>query len=223
MDEAEIQVLKTKIEPQLISKTATSLGINLGKQWRLFEGPFPNVNSPVCVQVQLRKGTEWTTVAAFGPDGTDAKACVARYAMATGQTLTNNTEQVLNFPQKDQDSDSAVTTGTAWNFKVPVGKGGLYFVIVCVEINWNFAAAGQLSYHIARKNAVKQYATGVFVAQAAAQGISTLITGSAMLTANAGDLIDVVGFQNSGANNSYANNAQNNFIHIVRMPFTPNT
>jgi hypothetical protein len=65
--ESDTELLRTKLEPKLISKASSVLGISLGKNWRIIEGPYPNASSPVCMQFQARVGTDWKTVTSYSP------------------------------------------------------------------------------------------------------------------------------------------------------------
>jgi hypothetical protein len=217
MDEKDVQVLKTTLEPQLIQKVSTSLGIGLGRQWRLFEGPFPNTrspSSPVCIQLQLRKGTEWTTVVAFRPDGTDARACVAIYNRSTSQSINSGAFTTLNFLTKETDTDNAVTTGTAWVFTVPVGKGGLYHVTSTVGF-LNVAVASTRMITV-RKNATEiqrgnRIDTNNFI---------MYVVVNAYIVCSPGDTIDVQVFQDSGGALNTEAFAGSSRVSIVRIPIT---
>lgn len=60
---------------------------------------------------------------------------VAEYFRGSNTTLTANSTTILDFDSKITDSDNAVTTGAAWKFTVPVGKGGRYIVNISLQIN----------------------------------------------------------------------------------------
>lgn len=42
---------------------------NLGDRWRFQEARYPDESSPICLCIQYRNGSAWTTVAAFTPAG----------------------------------------------------------------------------------------------------------------------------------------------------------
>lgn len=58
----------------------------------------------------------------------------AGYNRTTAQTLARNTRVIMDFNVSEFDTDSAVTTGAAWHFTVPAGKGGLYYLAANVAV-----------------------------------------------------------------------------------------
>lgn len=116
----------------------------------------------------------------------------AQYHQATaGQTLTNNANTIINFPQADVDTDSAVTTGSNWRFTVPVNKGGLYWIYSSAGVTG--AGNGQVSLLLLHN--------GANTAQGFANGVSTSVFGTdcgALMNLAAGDTVQVAMYSTTG-------------------------
>lgn len=86
-------------------------------------------------------------VGATGASGGSSTPVIAIYSSDSGQTLTRNQENIVNFEDRVVDTDSAVTTGASWRFTVPADKGGVYVVELMLskdsggDINGNLKAA----------------------------------------------------------------------------------
>jgi hypothetical protein len=63
--------------------------------------------------------------------------CAAIYHRNATQSIPRNVQTVVNFDILEVDTDSAVTTGAAWHFTVPAGKGGLYHIAFRVVLTVN--------------------------------------------------------------------------------------
>lgn len=105
----------------------------IGDQWRLIEGEYPNEGSPRCLQIQHRQGTEWTTKATFYPEGEyrDAGKTAWTANSTTAQSMPQNAWTTINY--ENTDGSSEFTTGSNWQFK-PARKGR-YFISATVSLN----------------------------------------------------------------------------------------
>jgi hypothetical protein len=61
----------------------------------------------------------------------------ASYGRTSAQTVPRNVLTIINFDVLEVDTDSAVTTGAAWVYTVPTGKGGLFVLTANVLILTN--------------------------------------------------------------------------------------
>lgn len=191
----------------------------LGDQWRLVEGFYPqNTGTPNCILIQLRKGTEWTTVAGYRPDGTDIRACAAMYARsATAQSLTNNTQTVINYDVKVFDTDNAVTTGSSWKFTCPRGKAGLYLVNSSLHLDLVNGTIVVTFYLAVFKN-------GLLLSRGDRESGTVNgplgVTCSTLVNLAESDYIQVIALQDSGASRNTFAGTDVSTVSVARLPVT---
>lgn len=195
----------------------------IGVRWRLFEGPWPTRGEAICLQIQYRQGSAWVTMAAFSPDGTfiggnGAKPVGARYKRGTALALGAGVFTVVDFNSKDYDTNSCVTTGATWNFKVPEYVGGLFQVSANVGIT-GFAANAATEDFVASifvngVEAARGQRVGAGQDSAAVVNISV----SDILKLKQADVVDVRVF--SGQARSLIAESVSNHVAICRIPIS---
>ena len=137
----------------------------------------------------------------------------ARYTRGSTQAISNNTGTIINFATEDYDTVSAVTTGAAWKFTIPAGKGGIYLIASAALLSstsiWGVGEYAILRVH---KNGAVVSNLGMTYMQAAAT-IGMFVNGIAIVDCNAADYLDVRITQNSGAALNIAADA--NYTHVA--------
>mgnify|MGYP000847491596 FL=1 len=120
-----------------------------------------------------------------------------RATMSGLQTIAHNTITVLNWTTEEFDSDTFHSTSSNTSrLTVPTGLGGVY--MVTYSLVWN-ATASQISSAWIQKNGGTPTTRYGFEQQKndSVNGIG--LSGSAALPLNAGDYVELLAFQNSGA------------------------
>lgn len=197
------------------------------KSWRIAEGPWPTPSSPACILIQHFESGQWATKSYVGTDGTlQGKlpagsvgaaqldpalkltgGCAAIYGASVAQSIPNGVTTVVNFDSKIYDTDSAVTTGSAWKFTVPAGKGGLYDVKAALQYNLSAPGSGSLlECYVYKNGGAILHGTTVPWVTGVTQYITNDLTG--LLVLAAGDYIDFRAFQNTGVAQPINNNGQ---------------
>lgn len=138
----------------------------------------------------------------------------ARYKTGAGNSISNNTNTVIDFGSRDFDSCNCVTTGASWVYTVPVT--GDYFVSSQIVFDngagWDAGERIELSI---RLNTTVQ-AIGYEEAQTThssrkGQGVFCVVR------ATAGDTIDIMVNQNTGASRALLNSANYNHVTIFKI------
>lgn len=187
----------------------------LGSQWRIIEQPWPTDASPVCAVLQLRRGTEWTAMAGFQPNGADMRSCGAIYNRSTSQSISSATFTTVDFTDRETDTDNAVTTGAGWLFTCPTGKAGFYHVVVTVGYTVAFTAANFFS--TVRKNGLEINRGSRNSSNNASCVPASDV--SAYVELADGDTMDVQTYQDSGVARTIGGSATVR-VSIFRVPFT---
>jgi len=112
------------------------------------------------------------------------------YATSGAQTVSQNTETVVQYPNKNFDTASAFNTST-YLFTAPVA--GYYQFNV--SISWTGLVAANESYMYIQKNSTGTTNILYDVAPAAYY----LLSGSVLLQASVGDTFRVIVYQNNGS------------------------
>lgn len=142
---------------------------------------------------------------------------MARYTIASTQSLATGTEVRINYATQVFDTDSAVTTGASWVFTVPSGKGGYYLVIACAGIQSSSAwGANESAVLHLYKNTTEFCQLAQWRAHAAAT-VSVWLGGAAIVNCSAGDTIHVKIDQTSGSTLTLDNTATQGWICIARL------
>lgn len=132
------------------------------------------------------------------------------FGVAAG-SIPSATLTTIDYNVSVLDPDSAVTTGAAWHYTVPVGKGGKFQVAASIELNSALNASSWLEVDV--NGTVAQY--GQF------QTANSFRFNSRTLVLNQGDTVAVRIFQRTGTNSvndqGTTNNIQTNFISITRV------
>jgi len=142
---------------------------------------------------------------------------IAVYKTSAGQTIENNSEEVVNFDTAVYDPYSLVTTGASWVYTAPVG--GYYYVSTLITFATSTAwALNELLTIRAFVNGTG----GLYLAatrnnNSAAQTYLVSIRGSGIVFANADDTIALGLLQATGGSLALSNNANLNHISIHRI------
>jgi hypothetical protein len=142
---------------------------------------------------------------------------MARYKIATTQTLATGTEVRINYATQVFDTDAAVTTGASWVFTVPSGKGGYYLVIACAGIQsssaWGVNESAVLHLY---KNTTEYTQIAQWRAHAAAT-VSVWLGGASIVDLAAGDTCHIKIDQGSGSTLTLDNTDTQGWICIARL------
>lgn len=141
---------------------------------------------------------------------------VAVYETGTAHTLTNNTDKLIDFGTKVIDNLNCVTTGASWKFTAP--KDMRLEVITRMRGGNNTYLTTQNLIARLYKNGSLHREFGRIYGNGAAINVS--VGGSVILDLVAGDYIHVTLLQNSGSDQSLANDSQTNYVCIKEIPKT---
>lgn len=135
----------------------------------------------------------------------------AIYNLTSAATIPNATPTVVNFANRELDTNSAVTTGAAWVFTCPPGMAGLYRVAATVSLGVLTATADAY---------VSVYKNGTEVHRGERKSLTSTYGGcsvAADVQLVAGDTLAISAYQNSGAGQPIDNStAAANRISIAR-------
>ena len=150
-----------------------------------------------------------------GPSAIAAsESIVCRYVTGAGQSIPNSTDIIVDFGTKSFDSHNAVTTGASWKFTAPIS--GKYLVESIIKFTsgggW---ASGETAVIKIRKNGSSQKDTEN--TQQATHTNNVVIIATDTISLIAGDYIDVVARQNSGASLNLSADSLANTISIHRV------
>mgnify|MGYP007071602692 CR=1 FL=1 len=121
----------------------------------------------------------------------------ARCYSAAGQSIPDNAYTIVNFNTVDFDPDGLVTTGSDWAFTAPVG--GRYAVTACAAFvastAWAETEAGLLAIFVEGVNVSKLARKDHY---SSASTVVMTISGSDLVSLDAGERLDIRVYQNSG-------------------------
>lgn len=149
-------------------------------------------------------------------DGFDSRLIAARYSQSAGtQSFSNASEIVVGFENKSYDTVNAQSgSTTSWKWTCPsVGTYKVNTSIQFVSGSWNAGESilvsvyknGSLWSSVTRNFATATY-TGTFTAG-----------GSATLTCNANDYINIVAYQDSGATLNLGTDVRYTWVEIEKL------
>jgi hypothetical protein len=135
---------------------------------------------------------------------------IAQYSRSTAQTLTNNVDTLVDFPNLIIDTASAVTTGASWKFTAPAT--GYYRVHALVSISGNITVDFRVNIY---KNGS---GAGAMSIDNQLQASNSAYGGSRIIHLTAGDYIDIRAYQSSGADRQTIADANFNYVSIDKIP-----
>jgi hypothetical protein len=138
---------------------------------------------------------------------------VADYTRTTTQAIANNTLTIVDFANVIRDTDAAVTTGAAWKFTCPAGKGGRYAVNAGLQITLPASVASDVMVDFYKNGAFK-WRGNRFSLNAAGVGLWGLQMSCAIDLVPA-DYIDLRILQITTASRNIE--ASTNYINITRL------
>jgi hypothetical protein len=146
----------------------------------------------------------------------------ATYQSTAGNSMTNGTEMFLDFPTKIRDTHGAVSgTGTGnktvsnagWKFTAPIT--GRYYVNAVFHVT-SGAVANSVTYgYIAVNGSAKSHSDIKAGQNPVGDAFGSQINGEVFM--NAGDYLEVVGYQANGANRNQQAVGIRNQVEIVRV------
>ena len=144
------------------------------------------------------------------------RTCAAVYNTASGQTITKNTFNIINFGTLVVDTNSAVSTGASWHFTCPTGLGGLYGVCACATIN--VPSSGTRIAANIYVNGAESY-RGNDIPLNYTNAINSGVTAAAFVKLSPGDTLDFRLYYADATNNTTLTSiSATNHIEIVRVP-----
>jgi len=149
---------------------------------------------------------------------TDTRVVAARYQISVSTAnaaLANGAEEVIDFDTKADDSHNVVTVGASWKFTAPVA--GRYRISTALRLSATAGwAANEVFYLRLRKNgSVVQVISSRYMESTHSSTVST--GGSTQISLNAGDYIDVLGYQDSGGAINVDTSGTYGWIDIERI------
>lgn len=144
--------------------------------------------------------------------GSDVQRVAAVYTHTTSDTVDSGTPTIHDYDTKVTDTHNAVTTGAAWKFTVPTGRGGLY----SVSATGGFAGVGvpfMLTLFLYKGGSINKRLCGI--EGAGADGLFG--NGSTTIELAAGEYIDIRIQQDSGSPVG-TENANGGWISIAEVP-----
>jgi len=158
-----------------------------------------------------------------GPSVVAASEVVeATYGSTAGNVMNNGTEMWLDFPTKVRDTHNAVSgagtgnktvSNTGWKFTAPVT--GRYYVNAVWHIQ-SAAVANSVAYGYIAVNGAGQSHSDIKAGQnPVGDAFGVQINGEVFL--NAGDFVEIVGYQANGANRNQQASSLRNRVQIVKV------
>lgn len=145
-----------------------------------------------------------------------SETVAARYSTAAGQSISNNSDTIVDFGTKDFDYMGSVTTGGSWKFVAPIS--GLYAVSGFIEFtNGGGWGVGEEAYAVLYKGGVSQFRLSGYVVQAAHATYVPLPFATSEVRLLAGEYIDIRAYQNSGASLSLLSSGVTNWVSVKRV------
>lgn len=139
-----------------------------------------------------------------------------RYETSAGQSIDNNTDEIVNFDTETYDDQSLVVTGASWDFTAP--KSGEYRVSSAVTYidtaNWDTGEIGRLSIY---KNGVLYSVIDRLEIQDGTTNIIMALSGSDTVPLAKDDTLEVRAFQNTGSGLALTSTASENYVSIERI------
>jgi len=134
----------------------------------------------------------------------------AIYETSAGQTIDNNSIEIVDFGTKVKDNYSAVTVGSSWKFTAPIAD---YYDIKAFGYFNSAFDAGELVTGNIYKNGTYHRRTSAVEAHA---GVTALMAANASVTVwlESGDYINFQIFQNSGGGIALNNEVETTWITI---------
>ena len=164
----------------------------------------------------------WSSSVVTSSD-TDTRVVAARYQGAPTTNLNSATEYYLDFKTKVFDTHNAATgvnggnvivSNTGWRYVVPVA--GIYEVKAAVLFNSTTAlvVGENLQLNFVKNGTVMG---GVREDNHSATSHLPFIQGSVLINCNAGDYLEVIGYQASGTTMALEGGATNAYVDIKRL------
>lgn len=147
----------------------------------------------------------WDNISISGqPTSIQQNAIAASYTTAAGQSISQNTDTIVDFGTKVFDNTAAVTTGSSWKFTAQVAG----FYQVNAMVGWSTLNTGVLY-------GLRIYKNGSLYRSFVTEGdtYSDLIYDIVQL--NPGDYIDIRAYQNAAASVTLEAAANRNYVSIA--------
>lgn len=161
----------------------------------------------------------WGATATLGQDA-DTRVVAAQYQIngsnATA-SMTTGTTVTVDFNVKNFDTHNAVTTGANWVFRAPIA--GVYSVSAFVQLNNVTATTVNAGTSlVVRKNGTNVAALSANRFHQTGAATTIVNSGSALVSCNAGDTIDIRATQASGNTTSVSTGGSGTdcMVHIER-------
>lgn len=146
------------------------------------------------------------------------RTVAALYSKATQQFIANATLVTMSFDTREFDTDNAFASGSASQFTVPAGAGGLYQVCAAFRCLPTGTSGNGPMHYVLVKNGVS-YKTGTSIPALGGLGNYAADPSlSAYVSATAGDTLSLTVFQQSGFGQLVGNAVGDTYVQIVRMP-----
>jgi hypothetical protein len=144
--------------------------------------------------------------------------CCAIYQASSTTALANSTQTVVNYNVSVLDTDSAVTTGSAWIFTVPANKGGRYLVSSHVALATIQTGTTPWLFNLVLfKTGVPYDNLAEYQSVSTAAQASATIDGTVIVSCVAGDTLQIKATQTSTGGGSVNTNTNQCTISIQRM------
>jgi len=140
----------------------------------------------------------------------------ARYTTNAGQIIPSATGTIINFEDFVYDTNSAVTTGTAWKFTAPITG---YYLIDCALLSASTTdwAIGEIANIGLYKNGVLYSVMSWFTSQLSANGIRFSVSGSDVIYLIATEYINIRISHTVGTNLALHNDGAYCFVSISKL------
>jgi hypothetical protein len=204
---------------QFILNGGTLLNLNAGDTVEVYLfGSGNNSVSTLTVYGDSTDGSHCSINRLSGPSAIAASELVAAsYQTNAGTSVPNTGDNIVDFEDKVFDTHGAVTTGASWKFTAPIA--GKYRVSANILFSSLATTAGNaIDLQLWKNGAVQQrlHYKSIEAALTTFVGIS----GTGLISLNAGDYIDVrVSYNRTGGATTLHNSATYNTINIERVGF----
>jgi hypothetical protein len=130
--------------------------------------------------------------------------------------MGNGATTIVNFNTKKIDTHNAVTTGASWKFTAPFAGVYEFSGMISYASGGGWGVGEEVDAILFKNNGLHVYVNVQYMQVAHSTFVSQAFA-SAQIQLNAGEFVDLRGFQNSGGSLNLVNSAGVNWISIKQV------
>lgn len=203
----------------VLPATSTSQSGNISDTYFLNAGSTISIQCNGDASFDLDNNGTRTTLAidrVAGPATIAASETVAcSYGQSSAQVINTGANAIVDFSTKSYDTHGAVTTGASWKFTAPIS--GTYSVRTSLVTSSYTSTSGAITVNLYKNGSGSGRVLDFYSRQSADVSSRARVGGGADIQLNAGDTLSISVDNQSGANCTFINDDQYNWITIHRI------